>query len=84
MGTTGERTTLGDDLEEVVRRVRPFTDLPVCAGIGISTPEQARKACGAADGVVVGSALVRRLLEGGGPDAAGDFVGELRDALDAG
>jgi tryptophan synthase alpha chain len=40
--------------------------------------------CAEADGVIVGSALVRRLLEGGGPDAAADFVAELRRAIDGG
>ena len=51
-------------------------------GLGISTPEQAVEASGYADGVIVGSALVSRLLEGGGPDAAHAFVRELRVALD--
>jgi len=84
MAVTGEQAALGDELAKVVGRVRPFTDLPVCAGVGVSTPEQAVEACRSADGVVVGSALVRRLLAGGGADAAAEFVGELRTALDAG
>ncbi len=50
--------------------------------MGVSTPEQAVEVCGVADGAVVGSALVRRLVEGGGAEAAADFVGELRAALD--
>jgi len=49
-------------------------DLPVCVGIGVSTPEQAAAVCEVADGVVVGSALVRRLLEGAGPEGAAEFV----------
>ena len=53
---------------------RAATDLPVCVGIGVSTPEQAVEVCQVADGVVVGSALVRRLLEGAGPDGAAEFV----------
>jgi len=84
MGVTGERDALGDEIARVVGRVRPFTDLPVCAGVGVSSPAQAVEACRWADGVVVGSALVRRVLAGGGPDAAAEFVGELRSALDAG
>ena len=52
-------------------------------GVGISTPDQAAEAAGFADGVIVGSALVRRLLDGGGPEAAGEFVATLRHALDA-
>jgi len=66
----------------VVERIRSSTDMPVCVGVGVSTPEQAVEVCSVADGVVVGSALVRRLLEGGGVEAAAGFVGELRAALD--
>jgi len=84
MGVTGERESIGSDTADVVRRVREVTDAPVCVGVGVSTPPQARAVCEVADGVVVGSALVRRLLEGGGPDAASEFVGQLRAALDAG
>ena len=51
-------------------------------GVGISTPEQAVEAAGFADGVIVGSALVRRLLDGGGPEQAGEFVATFRHALD--
>ncbi len=82
MGVTGERESLGSESADVVERIRQVTDAPVCVGVGVSTPAQARAACAAADGVVVGSALVRRLLEGGGPDAAAELVGELRAALD--
>lgn len=84
MGVTGERESLGSGTSEVVKRIRGATDAPVCVGVGVSTPAQARAACEVADGVVVGSALVRRLLDGGGPDAAAEFVGQLRAALDQG
>jgi tryptophan synthase alpha chain len=60
-----------------------MTDMPICIGIGVSTAEQAAEVCGEADGVVVGSALVRRLLDGGGPAAAAAFVGEWRAGIDA-
>jgi tryptophan synthase alpha chain len=83
MGVTGERAALGGDAAAVVSRIRDATDLPVCVGIGVSTAEQAVEVCEVADGVVVGSALVRRLVEGGGVEAAAGFVGELRAALDA-
>ena len=66
----------------VVERIRRHTDMPVCVGVGVSTPEQAAEVCEVADGVVVGSALVRRLLEGGGPEGAAEFVGSLRRAID--
>lgn len=84
MGVTGERESLGHETEDVVRRIQKVTDTPVCVGVGVSTPAQARAACAVADGAVVGSALVRRILEGGGPDAAAEFVGQLRRAIDAG
>lgn len=84
MGVTGERSSESEDAAAVVGRVRRVTDLPVCVGVGVSTARQARNVCEVADGAVVGSALVRRLLEGGGPDAAGAFVAELREALDRG
>jgi len=82
MGVTGERPDLDVELSATVARVRAVTDLPVCAGVGISTPHQAVEACRFADGVVVGSALVRRVLEGG-PEAAARLVTEMRDALDS-
>jgi tryptophan synthase alpha chain len=84
MGVTGEQTELADSAREVANRVGRATDMPVCIGIGVSTPDQAKTVCEVADGVIVGSALVRRLLEGAGPEGAADFVGSLRRALDAG
>jgi tryptophan synthase alpha chain len=82
MGVTGERRDLGSDVTKVVERIRRFTDMPVCVGVGVSTPAQAAEVCEVADGVIVGSALVRRLLEGEGPDGAAAFVGSLREAID--
>ncbi len=82
MGVTGERADLGDEARLVVEKIRRHTDMPVCVGVGVSTPEQAAEVCEVADGVVVGSALVRRLLAGGGPEAAAAFVGSLRAAID--
>ncbi len=83
MGVTGEQATLADSARQVAARVTKATDLPACVGIGISNPEQAVDACGVADGVIVGSALIRRLLEGGGPDEAATFMSSLRRALDS-
>ncbi|HEY3845023.1 MAG TPA: tryptophan synthase subunit alpha [Acidimicrobiales bacterium] len=82
MGVTGERAEVGAEARRVVERIRRYTDTPVCVGVGVSTPGQAAEMCEVADGVVVGSALVRRLLAGGGPEAAADFVGTLRRAID--
>jgi tryptophan synthase alpha chain len=83
MGVTGERKRLATEALEMGRRCKAATDRPVLLGVGISTPDQAVTAAGAADGVIVGSALIARLLHGGGPDDAHAFVTELRAALDA-
>jgi tryptophan synthase alpha chain len=82
MGVTGERVDLGSDVTKVVERIRACTDMPVCVGVGVSTPDQAARVCEVADGVVVGSALVRRLLQAEGPDGAATLIGSFRDAID--
>jgi tryptophan synthase alpha chain len=82
MGVTGEREVLADQAKVMGRRCKAATDKPVLLGLGISNPDQAAEAAEAADGVIVGSALVRRLLAGGGPDEAGAFVASLRAGLD--
>jgi tryptophan synthase alpha chain len=82
MGVTGEQAVLADSARQVAGRVTSATDLPVCVGIGVSNPDQAVEVCTVADGVVVGSALVRRLLEGAGPEGAATFIGSIRRALD--
>ncbi len=84
LGITGERTELAVEATEMGRRLKAVTDKPVLLGLGISNPDQARVAAASADGVIVGSALIRRLLEGGGPEGAAEFVHELRQGLDAG
>jgi tryptophan synthase alpha chain len=82
MGVTGERATLASQAAEMGRRLKDATDKPVLLGVGISTAEQAVEAAGYGDGVIVGSALMARVLRGGGPEAAHEFVAELRAALD--
>jgi tryptophan synthase alpha chain len=66
MGVTGTRATVGDAAEKLVARTRAVTDLPVCVGLGVSNGDQAAEVAGFADGVIVGSAYVRELLEGRG------------------
>ena len=83
LGVTGERSALPIHAKQMGERCKAVTDRPVLLGVGISTPEQAAQAAASADGVIVGSALVRRLLDGGGPDEAAAFVATLRAALDA-
>jgi tryptophan synthase alpha chain len=82
LGVTGEREELATSARKMARRLKAVTDKPVLIGVGVSNADQARDVCAEADGVVVGSALVRRLLEGGGPDEAAAFVGELRAGID--
>jgi tryptophan synthase alpha chain len=84
LGVTGERAELAVHASGMGRRLKAVTDKPALLGVGISTPAQAVQAAATADGVVIGSALVRRLLDGGGPDEAAAFVGAVRRALDAG
>jgi tryptophan synthase alpha chain len=84
MGVTGEREALAVHAGNMGRRCKAVTDKPVLLGVGISTPAQAAEAAASADGVIVGSALVRRLLDGGGPQEAATFVASLRRALDGG
>jgi tryptophan synthase alpha chain len=62
-GVTGARSELASTARQVVDALRPHTDLPLLVGVGIGTPDQAADACAFADGVIVGSALVARLLE---------------------
>lgn len=83
MGITGERATVADSAGVLAKRLKAATDKPVLVGFGVSTPEQAVEAAAEADGVIVGSALMRILLDGGGPAEAAAFVSRLRRALDA-
>ncbi|MEW6153232.1 MAG: tryptophan synthase subunit alpha [Actinomycetota bacterium] len=83
MGVTGERESLSGQAAVMGRRLKACTDKPVLLGVGVSTPAQAAEAAGFADGVIVGSALVRRVLEGAGPSGAAEFVASLRASLDA-
>ena len=80
LGVTGLRASLAAGIEELVARVRVHTDLPVCAGIGVSNAEQAAAVARFADGAVVGSALVRRLGEGG-VDGLRALTAELAGAV---
>jgi tryptophan synthase alpha chain len=81
-GTTGARGELSPALAGLVERARALTDVPLLAGFGISSPEQARAAADLADGIVVGSRAVEEAEHG--PDALRDYVRSLRTALDAG
>ncbi|WP_445186098.1 tryptophan synthase subunit alpha [Pseudonocardia sp. Cha107L01] len=83
MGTTGERTELHDSGPELARSLTQLTDLPVLLGFGVSSPEHAATAARSADGVVVASALMRRVLDGAGATEIGARVARMRAALDS-
>ncbi len=79
-GITGERAELPPDLFENLRQLKSLTPVPVAVGFGISRPEQARAVAQAADGVIVGSAIVKRMAEAveRGEDAAGAGLAFIR------
>ncbi len=84
LGVTGERDALAASSLVIARRLKAVTDKPVLVGVGISSAAQAVEVCAEADGVVIGSALMRRVLDGAGPLGAAEFIGSVRRALDAG
>jgi len=85
MGVTGARDSVGDAARELVERVRRLApDINVCVGLGVSNGAQAGEVGSFADGVIVGSAFVRRMLDSpdaGGVQAVGEFAAELRAGL---
>lgn len=82
LGVTGVRASLSERAAAVVERCRVATDLPVLVGIGVSSAEHAVEACRSADGVVIGSAIVARVMDEGAEAAAG-FLAGVRRALDS-
>jgi tryptophan synthase alpha chain len=84
MGVTGTRDAVNSEAEALVARTRAVTDLPVCVGLGVSNARQAAEVARFADGVIVGSAFVRLLLEARDAAAALVAVRELAEALAAG
>jgi len=81
LGVTGAQQKLASDLSETTARLRKATDLPICVGFGISQPEHARAAAQLADGVVVGSAIVRAAQND--LESAFKLTRSLRNALDS-
>ncbi len=80
MGVTGARTSILDTVRGLVERVRPVSSLPVAVGLGVSTPEQAHQVAQYADGVIVGSAFVTA-IKNGGAEGAKKLAQELRAGL---
>ncbi|MEV7466335.1 tryptophan synthase subunit alpha [Streptomyces kronopolitis] len=86
MGVTGTRASVGAEAQDLVRRTKATTGLPVCVGLGVSNAEQAAEVARFADGVIVGSAFVKRLLAADGDLAAGlagvrALAGELAEGV---
>jgi tryptophan synthase alpha chain len=82
MGVTGTRATVSDTAERLVTRTRAVAgELPVCVGLGVSNGDQAAEVAGFADGVIVGSAYVRRMLDGSGPDGVRALSAELAEGV---
>lgn len=83
LGVTGERDALAESSLVIARRLKAITDKPVLVGVGVSNSQQAAEVSQVADGCVIGSALMRRVVEGEGPAGAGAFIADVRAALDA-
>lgn len=81
LGVTGERTELSTTAISMATRLKRITEVPVLIGVGVSNADQARQAVAVADGVIQGASVVRRLMDLG-PDAVGEYVAEVRAAID--
>ncbi|MFI8516460.1 tryptophan synthase subunit alpha [Streptomyces sp. NPDC085481] len=77
MGVTGTRESVGEQAADLVRRTRATSDLPVCVGLGVSNATQAKEVAGFADGVIVGSAFVKRILDADGDESVA--LGAVRE-----
>jgi len=83
LGVTGERDALAESSLVIAGRLKAITDKPVLVGVGVSNGPQAAEVSTVADGCVIGSALMRRVVAGEGPSGASAFIAEVRAALDA-
>ena len=82
LGVTGERDQLATTAASLARRLKAITDVPVLVGVGVSNAAQAVKRCRSPTASCMGASVVRRMLDDG-PDAAGDYIAEVRAAIDA-
>lgn len=83
LGVTGTRSEITTDLDTIAKHIKDVTDVPVAIGFGINTPEQAKKYSEIADGVIVGSAIVKIIAKHGknAPDEVYKYVKEMKDAI---
>jgi tryptophan synthase alpha chain len=82
LGVTGERSSLAASATSLAARLKLVTDVPVLVGVGVSNAAQAAEAVKVADGVIQGASVVRRLMDHG-PEAVGEYVAEVRAAINA-
>ena len=85
LGVTGVRSEIRTDLASILAVVREHTDVPCAIGFGISTPEQAERMAQIADGVIVGSAIVKRIAEYGtkAPEPVGEYIRSMKAAINS-
>ena len=83
LGITGARKELAESAKIIASRCKEISEKPVLVGVGIGTPDQAVEVSKVSDGCIIGSAIVQKLLDGGGPEAVGKLVSEFRSALDS-
>lgn len=83
LGVTGTRSEIKTDLKAITESIKQVTDIPVAIGFGINTPQQAKKYSAIADGVIVGSAIVKIIAEYGkdSPAKVYDYVKSMKDAM---
>lgn len=83
LGVTGTRSEITTDLDTITKHIKDVTDVPVAIGFGINTPEQAKKYADIADGVIVGSAIVKIIAKYGknAPDEVYKYVKSMKDAI---
>ncbi len=81
MGVTGARSALSNDAKHLVSRIRKASNLPVSVGLGVSNRDQASEISQFADGVIVGSAFLKLLLEGKGPDSVEELASNLASGV---
>lgn len=83
LGVTGVRSEIVTDLGEMIALVKSFKDIPCAVGFGISTPEQAKKIAGIADGVIVGSAIVKIVAQYGekAVEPVSDYIRQMKRAI---
>jgi tryptophan synthase alpha chain len=82
LGVTGERESLAASATKLAARLKAITDVPVLVGVGVSNAAQAYEVTRVADGVIQGASVVRRMMESG-PDSVGEYIAEVRTAIDA-